>query len=182
MSTESNLEQKENHITKYQDEDSRLYLCEIREKYDLWKSANENLKGPYKTITDEDQGVIEERVILLNEYKDFLDQQHYAEKFDSRSNLHSSVLEEFMYFLFKDLVYEISENALLGKSHSFKDIFFKASSFTNLVEAPSALIEKKDHDLQLDRVYRHGLYLRVVMSQNFTSGIYQLLQSSVRPI
>ena len=39
----------------------------------------------------------------LNEYKDFLDQQHYAEKFDSRSNLHSSVLEEFMYYLFKDL-------------------------------------------------------------------------------
>ncbi|WP_228060951.1 MULTISPECIES: hypothetical protein [unclassified Coleofasciculus] len=28
--------------------------------------------------------------------KDFLDQQHFAEKFDSRSNLHSSLLEEFL--------------------------------------------------------------------------------------
>jgi hypothetical protein len=78
-----------------------------------------------------------------------LDQQHYAEKFDSRSNLHSSVLEEFMYYLFRDLVKGISANALIGKSHSFKDVFFRANSYGAMVNSPSALIEKKDHDFAI---------------------------------
>ncbi|MEH2191299.1 MAG: hypothetical protein V7K98_01340 [Nostoc sp.] len=47
-----------------------------------------------------------------------IDQQHYAEKFDSRSNLHSSVLEEFLYYLFKDLVRDFGENALIGGASS----------------------------------------------------------------
>nr|WP_306535825.1 Bpu10I family restriction endonuclease [Geobacter sp.] len=84
-----------------------------------------------------------------NEYKDFLDQQHYAEKFDSRSNLHSSVLEEFMYYLFKDMVAAISEFALIGKSHSFKDIFFRATSYNQMILTPYALIERKDHDFAI---------------------------------
>ena len=64
-------------------------------KYDAWKAANENLQGPTSVIAETDSAIIASRVKLLNEYKDFLDQQHYAEKFDSRSNLHSEVDPEF---------------------------------------------------------------------------------------
>ena len=74
-----NLEQKENHKTKYRDEDSRRYLREIREKYNHWKLANENLIGPRVLKNEEDSGVIRRRVELLNEYKDFIDRQDYAE-------------------------------------------------------------------------------------------------------
>lgn len=145
----NNLEQKEQHQTKYRDDDSRRYLAEIRIRYNEWKTANEVLVGPVGAVTDEDLEIIEKRVQLLNEYKDFLDQQHYAEKFDSRSNLHSSVLEEFMYYLFRDLVKGISANALIGKSHSFKDVFFRANSYGAMVNSPNALIEKKDHDFAI---------------------------------
>lgn len=145
----NNLEQKENHPSKYNDSTSKRYLSEIREKYDKWKLDNEKLKGPYKNTSDDDSDIIKERVRLLNEYKDFLDQQHYAEKFDSRSNLHSSVLEEFMYYLFKDLVTGISQSALIGKSHSFKDVFFRAPSYSEMVKSPYALVEKKDHDFAI---------------------------------
>ena len=141
-----NLEQKENHPNKYQDSISRQYLAEIREKYDEWKLDNLNLTGPTKLVDDNDFQIVEERVRLLNNYKDFLDDQKYAEKFDSRSNLHSSVLEEFMYYLFKDLIEAYSENALIGKSHSFKDIFFRCSNYTDMITSPRILIEKKDHD------------------------------------
>lgn len=144
-----NLEQKENHKTKYRDEDSKRYLLEIRLRYDKWKRDNEKLIGPTKNALDEDDGTLSKRVSLLNEYKDFLDQQHYAEKFDSRSNLHSSVLEEFLYYLFKDLVESISENALIGKSHSFKDIFFRSANYSEMVSRPNALIEIKDHDFSI---------------------------------
>lgn len=93
-----------------------------------------------------DTSILQERVRLFNEYKDFIDQQQYAEKFDSRSNLHSSVLEEFIYYLFKDLVRDFSESALLGKSHAFKDIFFMPKSYQEMVTKPCAKIERKDHD------------------------------------
>lgn len=145
----NNLEQKENHRTKYRDEESRRYLAEIRGRYNQWKSNNEELLGPTKVPSDSDKDIVARRVELLNDYKEFLDQQHYAEKFDSRSNLHSSVLEEFIYYLFRDLVASISNNALIGKSHSFKDIFFRAPNYEEMVKAPNALIEKKDHDFSI---------------------------------
>lgn len=141
-----NLTQKEAHQTKYTDPDSRMFLQEIRERYDEWREANLKLKGPGVVISDDDEVVIEQRVQLLNGYKDFLDQQLYAEKFDSRSNLHSSVLEEFFYYLFKDIVSEFGQRVLIGKSHTFKDLFFSPPNFTEMVSRPYARIEKKDHD------------------------------------
>jgi hypothetical protein len=145
----NNLEQKENHQTKYRDEESRRFLVEIRIRYNQWKAANEALIGPDATAGENDSNIIAKRVKLLNDYKDFLDQQHYAEKFDSRSNLHSSVLEEFMYYLFRDVVLGISENALIGKSHSFKDVFFRAPSYKEMIKMPYALVEIKDHDFAI---------------------------------
>lgn len=141
-----NLEQKENHPTKYRDDVSKQYLKEIRQKYNEWKTANLSLYGPVKSNNENDYKIIEERVKLFNEYKNFLDQQQYAEQFDSRSNLHSSALEEFMYYLFRDLVLDYSQHALIGKSHAFKDIFFRSANYYEMITQPHTMIEKKDHD------------------------------------
>ncbi len=145
----NNLEQKESHPTKYRDAVSRQFLAEIRVRYDTWRQANFALVGPKVAVTDADYATVEARVKLLNEYKDFLDEQRYAEKFDSRSNLHSSVLEEFMYYLFKDMVTELSMHALLGKSHTFKDMFFKPDSYRDMLQQPKLLVETKDHDFAI---------------------------------
>jgi len=141
-----NLNQKESSLNKYSDGDSKKFLKEIREQYDKWVAANDLLKGPFKSKTNEDADIISRRVELLTQYKDFLDQQHYAEKFDSRSNLHSSVIEEFMFYLFRDLVSELSSAPVIGKSRTFKDLFFMPSSFQEMVKLPGVLIERKDHD------------------------------------
>lgn len=124
----------------------RGYLFQIRDKYDKWKKENMQLIGPVATPAEDDSNIIAKRVKLLNDYKDFIDQKVYAEAFDSRSNLHSTVLEEFCYYLFKDLVSSISSEALIGKSHAFKDIFYNSTSYIEMVSRPSFLIEKKDHD------------------------------------
>jgi len=141
-----NLIQKENHKTKYTDIISRQYLAEIRKKYDKWKKVNERLKGPHIKKLKKDSEIIQKRVRLFNEYKDFVEQQHYAEKFDSRSNLHSSILEEFIFYLFNDLVSEFSDKALIGKARAFKDMFFQARSYKEMIDKPCAHIEIKDHD------------------------------------
>lgn len=146
----NNLEQKEVHQTKYKDREALQYLQEIRVKYNEWKSKNLSLIGPMKDKNKEaDFEIIQQRVLLFNEYKNFIDQQHYAEKFDSRSNLHSSVLEEFMYYLFKDLISEYSDNALIGKAHAFKDIFFRADNYELMIKKANAKIEIKDHDFTI---------------------------------
>ena len=141
-----NILQKENHQTKYRDERSRTYLREIRERYEEWKRANIALVGPVRAVTEQDVDIIGERTRLFNEYKNFLDQQCYAEHFDSRSNLHSSALEEFMYYLFRDLTKDYSEHALIGKSHAFKDIFFRSENYLSMVTYPNTQVEIKDHD------------------------------------
>lgn len=141
-----NLLQKESDERKYSDPVSKQYLSEIRPAYEAWRQANESLSGPGKRVDVGDEEIIAERVKLLNEYKDFLEQQKYAEHFDSRSNLHSSVLEEFMYYLFRDLANEFSRDALIGKSHAFKDLFFRGSNYSEMLAFPCAFIERKDHD------------------------------------
>lgn len=142
----SNLAQKENHRSKYRDQESRQYLSEIREHYNEWYNENIFLKGPTTPILESDREIVYQRVELLTQYKDFLDQQHYAEKFDSRSNLHSTVLEEFLYYLFKDLVSDFGSHALIGKSHTFKDIFFVPPRYSDMLKRPYGRIERKDHD------------------------------------
>jgi hypothetical protein len=112
----SNLRQKESHQTKYRDTASTTYLGEIREKYDEWSKTKLELIGPRSVVTENDIEILAKRIELLEEYKKFIDQQHYAEKFDSRSNLHSSVLEEFMYYLFKDMVADFGKHALMANA------------------------------------------------------------------
>jgi Bpu10I restriction endonuclease len=142
----SNLKEKENNSRKYNDSESKEFLAEIRKKYDKWSRINHKLIGPTSTLTELDSKIVQRRVRLLSAYKNFIDQQKYAEKFDSRSNLHSSVLEEFLYYLFKDLIADFGRNTLIGKSHTFKDIFFVPPNYLEMLKRPYARIEKKDHD------------------------------------
>lgn len=142
----NNIAQKISSGKKYADEVSQQYLSEIKGRYDRWVSDNRRINGPFATPSDNDSQLIEQRVQLFNEYKDFIDQQHFAEKFDSRSNLHSSVLEEFLLYLFSDLISSFSGDALIGKSHAFKDLFFRPSNFRDLISNAPVVIEKKDHD------------------------------------
>ncbi len=141
-----NLIQKERGDAKYADQKSRRHLREIRARYEDWKAANEALKGPLAQPAATDSDILSRRTQLFSVYKDFIDQQKYAEHFDSRSNLHSTVLEEFVFYLFRDLVRGFSQSALIGKAHAFKDVFFQPPNFEAMVLAPHVRLEDKDHD------------------------------------
>lgn len=141
-----NISQKESSRGKYNDDESNAHLSEIRTRYDKWKSDNIALVGPTSKPSPNDAKIIQERTRLFSDYKEFIDQQKYAEKFDSRSNLHSSVLEEFMFYRLRDLVQDFPNEPLIGKSRAFKDIFFFPTDYTEMVSSPHARIEIKDHD------------------------------------
>lgn len=47
------------------------------------------------------------------------------------------------------MVQGISGSALIGKSRSFKDVFFRAPSYLEMVRTAHAMVEKKDHDFAI---------------------------------
>lgn len=171
----ANLAEKEADRSKYGKADSKEYLTQIRLKYDEWHQGNMALVGPSSAVAETDRQIIDKRVELFSLYKDFLDQQHYAEHFDSRSNLHSSVLEEFMYYLFKDLVAEFGEHALIGKSHTFKDIFFAPPNYTEMLKRPHAGVERKDHDFVIGAAIEASFHSAVPPSQSSGSGEVEVI-------
>jgi hypothetical protein len=93
-----------------------------------------------------DEATVRKRTELLNAYKDFVDQQKYAEKFDSRSNLHSSVLEEFLVYLFDGVLPNAELQPIVGKGQTFKSFFLGSANFAEFLSKPQIIIETKDHD------------------------------------
>lgn len=134
-----NIAQKKAHKTKYKDDKALKCLGEIENAYKKWQAANLKIKGA-------DKDAAEQKTKLLNDYKDFIDQQCYAELFDSRSNLHSSVLEEFLVYLFGDKIPQHDKNPVIGKGQTFKSFFLAPFNFENLLGKPPILVETKDHD------------------------------------
>ena len=101
--------------------EQQALLDDLEEAYAIWKQRNLELKG----TTD---AVIEQRVAWLNEYKDFADTGRFATAFDSRSRLHSSILEEFLLYLFKDSVPLIEKDPVLGGGKAYSALHFEPST------------------------------------------------------
>jgi len=140
-----NIARKEKEFSK--DAKRTTYLTKIRKTYEKWKSDNLSLKGPLvSSIDNEVDDIISRRVELLNDYKDFIEAKTYTEAFDSRSNLQSSVLEEFCFYLFHDLIDSIAENGLVGKASALKSISYRPTSYSEMVKKPCFTIEHKEHD------------------------------------
>ena len=121
----------------------------ILEKYFVFLSENEKLKGYSNDI-------IEKRTILLNDYYDFINTNDYDNTFTSQGKFRPTILEEFMYILFKDLIYEIKnkindgKNDLnLGSTKAYTNLFFSGTNFENFVKSPQIGIHQKDQDFAI---------------------------------
>jgi Bpu10I restriction endonuclease len=86
---------------------SNRLLAEIQNRYIEWQRDNEALRGPFSQPGSGDGRILAQRADLLNAYKDFVDERRFAEAFPSGTRLHSSVMREFICYLFRDLVAEL---------------------------------------------------------------------------
>ncbi len=129
---------------------NKKLLREIKVKYSDWKK--ENMK-----ITGTAEPDIKEKVRLLNEYKRFIDQPKFRKEagnrlgFTSQSQLHSSVLEEFMYYLFKDIG-ELSEKHInWGRTQAYTNMYFAPPNIHKLEESSNIVINVKDQDFSISK-------------------------------
>lgn len=119
--------------------------------------CRDNTTGSYPDIVNES---IAERVTLLNDYYDFFERNEIEGKngFDSRSKIRSTILEEFMYFLFKDYVDKVHkdcnvESGVLqnGSVKAYSNLYFTAPNINDFVKNPTIEFNTKDQDYAIYR-------------------------------
>lgn len=146
----SNIITKNNNW-KTLNEKQKKALPIIIEEYFTFLNENEKLKG----FTNQ---IIERRTVLLNNYYNFINENNYDNVFTSQGKFRPTILEEFMYILFKDLIFEAKNkinngnNVLnLGSAKAYTNLFFSGTNFDSFVESPQIGIHQKDQDFAIYR-------------------------------
>jgi hypothetical protein len=130
--------------------ENKKLLIEIKEKYLEWK--NKNLE-----ITGTTRNDVVKKVELLNEYKRFIDQPKFKKEsgnrygFTSQSQLHSSVIEEFMYYLFKDIHKLTNKHIYWGRTEAYTNLYFAAPSIDAFEESSNIVINVKNQDFSISK-------------------------------
>jgi hypothetical protein len=125
-------------------------LNTIITKYREWYKRNEELIGYTNDI-------IEKRVKWVNNYKIAIKDIDYT----AQSKFHSSVLEEFLYYLFRDLIKDIlnekntNDNKYkeisIGGVRAYSNLYFAPKDILNFMETPNMKINVKDQDFSIFR-------------------------------
>lgn len=102
--------------------------------------------------------IILQRVALLNNYYNFINQNNFDNIFSSQGKFRSTILEEFMYILFRDLISEklvgidnVEEKINIGGQRAYTNLYFSGTNFLNFVENPEIGIHQKDQDFAIYR-------------------------------
>ncbi len=143
-----------NIVAKYKskknNEAQLLALPILTNEYYKFISENNKLVGYSVEI-------ISKRTALLNNYYNFINVNDYDNIFTSQGKFRPTILEEFMYILFKDLINEVktkleNENNLkVGSSRAYTNLFFSGSNFNEFVNSPQIGINDKDQDFAIYR-------------------------------
>ncbi|MCS6989593.1 MAG: Bpu10I family restriction endonuclease [Chloroherpetonaceae bacterium] len=118
--------------------------------YEKWSERSQ-------TLSSERVEELEEKVKLLNEYKNFIDQVE-KERFKPQDKIASSVLEEFLYYLFKDIPavkFNLERNALhLGMAKIYTDLSFASRNLKDFTQSAGVYVNQKNQDFTISKVVR----------------------------
>jgi hypothetical protein len=125
-------------------------LREIDVRYFKWKE--ETLK-----ITGTSESDIKKRVKLLNDYKSFINQSKFRKEkgqrygFTSQSQLHSSVIEEFTYYLFKDIGKLSNKHINWGRTEAYTNLYFAPPNIDEFENNSNIVINVKNQDFSISK-------------------------------
>lgn len=126
--------------------------------------------------------IIEERVKLLNEYYNFFHVNEYDNLYTSQSKFRPTILEEFMFLLFKDYIIHLKQEnndekdvINSGSAKAYTNLYFTSPNFRKFVEAPEIEINLKDQDFAIYRDFdlkindkEHHIRIPIVAIENKT--------------
>ncbi len=125
-------------------------LQKVIEKYKEWNNNNEML-------TEYSDDAINQRVKWLNNYKNEIKNV----SFSAQSKFHSTILEEFLYYLFKDYLQKLNKDAQnngeeikkiqLSGTRAYSNLYFAPENLTDFIKTPNMKINEKDQDFAIYR-------------------------------
>ena len=137
-------------IRSEKDAAQKELLAEIKSKYDEWKRDN-------LAITDVKKADITKKAALLNAYKDFIGQPKFRKEegrnvgFSAQSKLHSTVMEEFLYYLFKDISCLVGKTLEFGSVKAYSNMYFAPPNIDGFEKEPNLIINVKDQDFSISK-------------------------------
>lgn len=141
-----------NILNKYEDNDKIPQLTKIVKKYIVYLTENLKLVG----FTD---AIIKKRVSMLNDYYNFIHNNNYDNLYKSQGKFRPTILEEFLFLLFKDFVeqYQTKLNAQdqleSGSVKAYSNLYFKATNFEEFIQNPDMAVNVKDQDFAIYRKF-----------------------------
>ncbi len=97
---------------------------------------------------------------LLNDYYNFFFENGYDNVFSSQGKFRPTILEEFMFILFKDYIIELKEEYIdehnvinSGAAKAYTNLYFTSPNLKKFIENPSVEINFKDRDFAIYRDY-----------------------------
>lgn len=105
------------------------------------------------------EDAIREKVRMLNTYYNFFHDNELDNAFSSQGKMRPTILEEFLFLLFKDLVeklkkdYDREDVFHSGSTKAYSNIYFKAQNLQNFIESPEIGINQKDQDYAIYRTF-----------------------------
>lgn len=148
---QSNLVHANNIIKKIDKGDKLDDISIIVVEYEKYRSINQSLRGYSDNI-------IKKRVEALNNY--FNAFNPYKKSFSAQSKWRSTILEEFMFYLFRDLIVDYNSKhdpegkGILKAGTSIKayaNAFIQAKNLNEFIRSPQFSINEKDQDFSIYR-------------------------------
>lgn len=172
-----------NILTKLRQRENWERLSGVIRAYQDWVRENE--------VYGYTPEVIQARVEALNRYKLAVE----GVPFPAQSKFHSSVLEEFLYYLFRDLVQEMNQEAQaaeaaraieIGGIRAYSNLYFAPENFRAFLRSPHMRVNEKDQDFAIYRQVqiqadseRRTLYVPVVSVECKTYIDKTMLEGSI---
>jgi len=171
-----------NILTKLRQKENWEPLSAVIRAYQAWVRENE--------VYGYTPEVIQARVETLNRYKSAVE----GVPFSAQSKFHPSVLEEFLYYLFRDLIQEMNRETQvetarsmeIGGIRAYSNLYFAPENFRAFLRSPSIRVNEKDQDFAIYRQVqiqadgeRRTLYVPVVSIECKTYIDKTMLEGSI---
>lgn len=125
------------------------FIHHIYKKYLTWSQQS-------SLLNSEIDNELIKKIDLLNDYKYFVDSFSDKGLTKLQDKISSSILEEFLYYLFKDLIsikHHINNNKIYaGKANSYTDLSFAPKDINDFINRPGIYINKKNQDFTIAKI------------------------------
>lgn len=105
------------------------------------------------------EAAVRRKAALLNEYYDFIHTNGYDNLFSSQGKFRPTILEEFVYLLFKDFIsackdrFDAKDRLSSGSVKAYTNLFFKPTNLESFINEAEIAVNEKDQDYAIFRSF-----------------------------